>query len=195
MFYEGKVEAERICTSSMLEKVVATSDDRDSYNEFPSDWDFALIDTRPREEYEAGHINGAVNMPRDGAFLENILPDDKDKQLIFYGTECYDWMYEAKEAGYENLYLYDADIEGWKAGADYLTTTPQYVSELIAEESISNKDKPHYILIDTRGFGMYFESHIPTAQSMDHTNFEDKYLDYLPADKETEIITYCGGFF
>ena len=184
-----------IDTEELLELVPATSDDRDHYGEVPHDWDLALVDTRREEEFEAGHINGAINLPADGEFLPCPFPGDLDTKMIFYGDNPEEWAEMTKEDGYNNVYIYEAGIESWQAEGDYLTTTPQYVDSLIDEDYISDTNNPPYMIIDTRGFGMYLESHVPTAQSMAHTLFEDKYLDYMPPEKDMEIITYCGGFF
>jgi rhodanese-related sulfurtransferase len=44
-----------------------------------------LIDVRLLEEYQAGHIPGAVNIPAERISLEkNRLPKDKAAPLIFY---------------------------------------------------------------------------------------------------------------
>lgn len=45
----------------------------------------ALIDVRMPEEYQAGHIPGAVNIPADRMRADrNLLPRDKTTQLIIY---------------------------------------------------------------------------------------------------------------
>jgi len=44
-----------------------------------------LIDTRPHDEYQAGHIPGAMNIPADQMKIEAArLPKDKTTPLIFY---------------------------------------------------------------------------------------------------------------
>lgn len=45
----------------------------------------ALIDVRMPEEYQAGHIPGAINMPAERILADRkMLPRDKTTQLIFY---------------------------------------------------------------------------------------------------------------
>ena len=45
----------------------------------------ALIDVRMFEEYQTGHIPGAINIPAERMLAErNMLPKDKATQLIFY---------------------------------------------------------------------------------------------------------------
>ena len=60
---------EDLAVEELEDMVKATSNERESYDQYPTDWDFVLIDTRAEEEYNAGHINGAINMPAD-----EILP-------------------------------------------------------------------------------------------------------------------------
>jgi rhodanese-related sulfurtransferase len=46
---------------------------------------FVLIDARPAEEYQQGHIAGAINIPPDRMKTEaSVLPKDKATALIFY---------------------------------------------------------------------------------------------------------------
>jgi len=45
----------------------------------------ALIDVRMPEEYQAGHIPGAINIPADRMRSDrNLLPKDGTTQIIFY---------------------------------------------------------------------------------------------------------------
>ncbi len=186
---------ERITTSELLEKVESTSDERESYDEYPGDWEFVLVDNRSEEEYNQGHINGAINIPAEEEFTHELLPENLDKKLIFYGQDAHDCIAQAQEEGYENIKLYEPTLEAWRSESGYLATTPDYVSALLDEDYAGDAETEPYLIVDTRGFATYLESHVPTAQSMGHTIFEDKYLDALPSDKTVEIITYCGGFF
>jgi rhodanese-related sulfurtransferase len=45
----------------------------------------ALIDVRMPEEYQAGHIPGAINIPAERILADrNMLPKDRTTQLIVY---------------------------------------------------------------------------------------------------------------
>jgi rhodanese-related sulfurtransferase len=45
----------------------------------------ALIDVRMPEEYQTGHIPGAINIPADRMQEDrNLLPKDKSTQLVIY---------------------------------------------------------------------------------------------------------------
>ena len=44
-----------------------------------------LVDVRSPEEYQAGHISGAINIPAERIRGEaGLLPKDKTKPIIFY---------------------------------------------------------------------------------------------------------------
>lgn len=69
--------------------------------------DGLLVDVRSRQEYEEGHLRGAINIPL-GSIDENILGKiPKDKNIIIY---CQSGMRSKKaceildELGYEKIY-------------------------------------------------------------------------------------------
>lgn len=44
-----------------------------------------LIDVRTKEEFDAGHLEGAVNIPwEDTAALKQAIGDDKQRQVVLY---------------------------------------------------------------------------------------------------------------
>lgn len=78
--------------------------------------DVLFIDAREAEDFEAGHIKGAVNMPFYSDDYYSLLKDiKKDKPLVVYcgGTEC-DLSHllanELSELGYKNVYVF---FGGW----------------------------------------------------------------------------------
>lgn len=178
-----------------------TSSERTSYEQYPSDWTFVLVDSRPSVRFAEAHINGAINIP-DAQFAELawMLPDDKNKMLIFYcgGLDCHlspNSARKAKELGYTNVHVYQEGITFWKEAGNYLVTTAEYVATLISSDRINDTGKKSFLILDNRPYNVYFNSHIPTALPMDDKLFMEKYLAAMPVDKSTEIITYCGGFF
>ncbi|MBO8156928.1 MAG: metalloregulator ArsR/SmtB family transcription factor [Bacillaceae bacterium] len=79
--------------------------------------DYVLLDVRPKEEYEAGHIEGSVSIPIDE--LHDLLSKiPKCKQIIaycrgpycVYATEAVELL---KSEGY-NAYRLDAGVHEWK---------------------------------------------------------------------------------
>lgn len=173
---------------------------RKTYEQFPSEWDFVIVDSRPQTVFHEGHINGAINIP-DSQFdqFASLLPEDKNKLLIFYcgGVTCELSSNSAEKAiklGYKNIKVYQEGLPEWKKAGNYLAVTAPYVKGLIMDANVSRDDKPPFVILDARPYKIYFESHIPNAVFADDTLFAQKYIDIAPADKKTEIIVYCGGF-
>ncbi|WLR54063.1 rhodanese-like domain-containing protein [Mesobacillus subterraneus] len=173
---------------------------RKTYDQFPSEWDFVIVDSRPQAVFHEGHINGAINIP-DSQFdqFASLLPEDKNKLLIFYcgGVTCELSSSSAEKAiklGYKNIKVYQEGLPEWKKAGNYLAVTAPYVKELIMDANVSRDDKPPFVILDARPYKIYFESHIPNAVFADDTLFAQKYIGIAPADKKTEIIVYCGGF-
>lgn len=175
------------------------SQNRTKYEEYATDWDFVIVDSRPVGKYNEAHINGAINIP-DAQFEEfaNRLPEDKTIKLIFYcgGWTCPLSPASANKAialGYTDVLVYQEGTEGWFAAHNYFVTTPEYVATKITEDYMMNAAKPIKI-IDARPYASYFQAHIPMAYPIDDSIFS-QFSKSFPTDKSTEIIIYCGGFF
>ena len=173
---------------------------RKTYEQYPAEWDFVIVDSRPEAVFQEGHINGAINIP-DSQFdqFASLLPEDKNKLLIFYcgGVTCElssNSAEKAQKLGYTNIKVYQEGIPEWKKVGNYTTVTAPYIKGLIMDANVSRDDKPPFVIFDARPYKIFFESHIPNAIFADDTLFAQKYLGTAPADKSTEIIVYCGGF-
>jgi len=78
-----------------------------------------LLDVRTPEEFAAGHIAGAVNIPYDqvAAHLAEI---PKDKQVVVYcksGRRAGMAVETLSSNGYTKLGHLDGDMQGWTAAA------------------------------------------------------------------------------
>lgn len=70
--------------------------------------DFILLDVRTAEEYEEGHIEGAINIPlKDLAYdVENEIPE-KEETIYLYcrsGVRVLTAGHILMDLGYENIY-------------------------------------------------------------------------------------------
>lgn len=87
-----------------------------------------LLDVRTPEEFAAGHIAGAVNIPYDqvAAHLAEI---PKDKQVVVYcksGRRAGMAVETLSSNGYTKLGHLDGDMQGWTAaGRPVEETAPQ----------------------------------------------------------------------
>jgi len=189
-------------TTYVTNKITAFSatSSRKTYSEAPPEWDFVLVDARPKAVFNAGHINGSINIPdAEFAQLNQLLPADKEKEIIFYcgGLACplsANSARKAIELGYTNVKVYQEGTPAWAAAGNYSVVTEEYVKGLILESYVTRVDYPPFLILDIRPYNTYFEAHIPNAIQMDDTIFAEKYLGIVPADKATEIVLYCGGF-
>jgi rhodanese-related sulfurtransferase/predicted heme/steroid binding protein len=88
--------------------------------------DFLFVDVRRPDEYEAGHLPGAINIPYDD--LKNRKDEvPLDKPTVFYCTLS-SWRapYAANllaDAGYNNTYILDGGASGWNAGGQVIESS------------------------------------------------------------------------
>jgi rhodanese-related sulfurtransferase len=162
------------------------------YAQIPPRKDVAIIDSRPAaRRYDVGHIPSAVNIP-DTQFdkFKHLLPEDKNKLLIFYcgGLDCmlsHDSAKKAEALGYTNIKVYAEGEPEWVKQGLPLSVSTAYVKKLL-------DDKEKVVLIDARPKRVFDKGAIPGALNIPDSEFE-KHVDKLPADKATPLIYYCGG--
>lgn len=74
-----------------------------------------IIDVRSNQEYEEGHINGAINIPVYNIVNEiNKIERDKERVIILYcssGTRSKKAKTELEKLGYENVYNLKGGID------------------------------------------------------------------------------------
>jgi rhodanese-related sulfurtransferase len=162
------------------------------YAQIPPRKDVTIIDSRPAaRRYDVGHIPSAINIP-DTQFdkYKNLLPEDRNKLLIFYcgGLECmlsHDSARKAEALGYTNIKVYAEGEPEWVKQGLPLSVSTAYVKKLL-------DDKEKVVLIDARPKRVFDKGAIPGALNIPDSEF-DKHIDMLPADKATPLIYYCGG--
>jgi len=94
----------------------------------------AMIDVREHKEFAAGHVPGAINLPR-GVIEFNIWPyvgypekTDMNKRFYLYcktGSRVALAAESLQELGFTNLVVVDMQFEDWEA-ADYPVTEPEF---------------------------------------------------------------------
>jgi phage shock protein E len=91
--------------------------------------DIWLLDVRTPEEYAAGHIARAVNIPHDQLANRSAeLPADKRKEIAVYCRSgrrsqlALEWL---KAQGYERLLHVEGDMLGWQAAGQPLQSGSQ----------------------------------------------------------------------
>ena len=153
-----------------------------------------IIDSRPyRPKYVKGHIPTAVSIP-DTQFdqLKDKLPQDKNTLLIFYcgGYKCklsHKSARKAEKLGYKNVKVFAAGFPAWmKTPGTYAVVSVEYVARQLEVNKM--------LLVDSRPKKpKYDKGYIPSAISIPDSQFE-KLKGKLPADKDTLLVFYCGGY-
>lgn len=82
-----------------------------------------FLDSREPEEYEIGHIKGALNLPFD--WVDEYWPDvepllSTDAQIVIYcsGAECELSLFEGRylrELGYQNIFIFFGGWSEWES--------------------------------------------------------------------------------
>jgi rhodanese-related sulfurtransferase len=152
-----------------------------------------VIDARPSRKFDAGHIPGSINIP-DTSFakMTDKLPADKGTHLVFYcgGLKCplsHKSAFKAEKLGYTNISVYAQGEPVWTKDGNLISVSEKYVKKLIDK-------KAAYTLVDSRPKRKVKSTgSVPTAINIPDTFFK-KMTDQLPADKDQELIFFCGGF-
>lgn len=80
---------------------------------------FGLIDVRTPEEFESGHIEGAININyHDDGFVDALDKLDKSKTYFVYcrtGRRSSDAVGIMKRQGFKDVYRIDGDIVRWRS--------------------------------------------------------------------------------
>ncbi len=150
---------------------------------------YLVIDVRPEDEYNAGHVKWAINKLSDDIVagdLSGIDHLDKSFPII---TVCNTGNRSAKsaqalvDAGFTEVY----NAEGVK---DYEYETITQVGFLLAPElqEIANAGDDKYFIIDARKPEDFEKGHLKGAVNITRDEIQDR-LDEVPKDKT--VVAYC----
>lgn len=162
-----------------------------------------LVDVRSEEDFEAGHVKGAINIPintfREGAY--SSLPVSSEIIVMCYGDSC-EFSTEAAEilnkAGYTNVFDMTAGIAGWieadlpiieaQSGNESNTYKVGVITANDAVELLNNTEKNNTIFIlDVRSEAEYKKEHIDQSTNIPLARIEQDYNN-IPRGKQIMII-------
>ncbi|RYC97338.1 rhodanese-like domain-containing protein [Facklamia hominis] len=145
-----------------------------------------VIDVRDDDAYEKGHVKHAINIEADD--LEENLPrleNYKKMQVVVIAATKEDSAASAQlllDNGFEKVQNADGVDE-----FDYQLVT---FESILPDELMDEIDDDDVIFIDGRDEKDFNKSAIKGAHHVDSETPEAA-LEFLPEDKDTEIITYC----
>ena len=103
------------CSYNEVEsKMISVKDVNDIIENFENEEDTFIVDVRELNEYEEGHLNGAINIPTYDLYREASRKlTDKDAIIIAYctvGVRSENAINILRKMGYKNLYHLDGGI-------------------------------------------------------------------------------------
>ena len=144
-----------------------------------------VVDTRPAEQFAAGHIPGTINIPEDNSFT-NWAGWLLDYQTPFYliGSQAavqqavHDLIY----IGLDNLggYFDPSVVEAWPELQNYNVTTSAEVADQIAAGELT--------VVDVRNTSEWNEGHIPQARHLMLGYLPERVAE-VPTDKP--VLVHC----
>lgn len=148
-----------------------------------------VIDVRPVEDYNAGHVKYAINMPID-TFEENLskIEDLKDAEVI---TICNTGKKsgEAADILVNNGFTNVKNATGVK---DFEYTTMTKVTNVRGPEFLELAKSGDYTIIDARDAKDFEAGHLDGAINVLVDEFDAKYGE-LPTDKPFLVHCYSGN--
>lgn len=184
--------------------------------------DLIIVDVRQPEEYAEGHIEGAINIPiRDLAKNLDLLPDLDAPIVVVCGSAWRSpiGMTSLQLLGYTNVRSMSGGMRAWDedgfatvtepteaeagtapevdpdvlAAVDaQLSSLPQGFGGIKAEDlNVKLVEAPPAMLIDVRTPEEWAKGYIAGATHMPLQELMS-FVDDLPADKDAEIVIYCG---
>lgn len=149
--------------------------------------DYLVIDVRSADEYDAGHIKHAINIPLEQ--LESRLDEInayKDKNVVLYcntGNRSGKALDLLKQKGFNKL----SNADGVKQFSYELYK----FGNLNAEEFNKIANDPNVLIIDVREKKDYDAGHMKGAINIPDGEPVDNYKEVLEANKDKTIVTHC----
>ncbi|MEE4241345.1 MAG: rhodanese-like domain-containing protein [Desulfopila sp.] len=150
-----------------------------------------LIDARPNPKYLRGTIPSSISIPdtQIDKYIGQLDGVAKDKEILVF---CGGWGCEKSPIvaghlqglGYTNVKLYQAGEPEW-GSKNYLEVGLPVVESALEKDSA--------LLMDARPRPKYLGETIPGALYMNDVEL-DRLAGRFPADKNTAIIAFCGGY-
>ncbi|WP_298955733.1 rhodanese-like domain-containing protein [uncultured Campylobacter sp.] len=148
---------------------------------------YLVIDVRSADEYAAGHVKHAINIPLGE--LESRLDeinDYKDKNVVLYcntGNRSGKALDLLKQKGFNVLMnapgVKQYDYELYKVGS------------INAEGFLKIANEPNVLIIDVREKKDYDAGHMKGAINIPDGEPLENYKDVLEANKDKTMVTHC----
>ncbi len=181
--------------------------------------DIVILSVRKAEDYQKGHIPGAINIPFGKAMLNDLSALPKDKKIVVY---CYTGQTAGQAVASLRLLGYDAVSlnggagmpsnapQGWvNAGFELVTGTAEASVESVVKALVANMPDHIYkiaekefvdkvkageslVILDIRGAADYEKGHVKGAVNIPWGTAISDNLAKIPQDKDVFVYCYTG---
>jgi rhodanese-related sulfurtransferase len=161
---------------------------------------FLLVDVRPSQQFDSGHIEGAVNMP---AFSLRHRRFPADMLLVLYddglgSTEADEAASQLETGGHSNFRVLDGGLWSWDqkrfpaVRERGVTKTPlvTLITPEKLERLLGGGRSDAVTLIDIRSADKYREGRVPGAVNLEPTRLDGGLRD---VSKQNIVIVYDDG--
>lgn len=145
-----------------------------------------LVDTRPREEFSALHIEGSISVPDQPSFAARagwFVSPDYPVVLLARPERIEALVRRLVRVGLDNISGYVADVKS----AGLPTTSLRGVEVLEAQQRWSSDEAT---VLDVRQLNEYAEGHVPRATHISSGRLRSK-IDDVP--KNRPLLVMCAG--
>lgn len=193
----------------------------DAFKEILATGEAVVVDVRTPGEYEAGHIEGAINVPLD-TIAQNLDKFPTDKPVIVYcasGHRAGMATSALRALGYSNVRAHSPGWRGWTAAEEPVSTeavegesyeVPEIDPALVAavDEFLSNIPEGYFtigtvenleevmdagaVVVDVREPSEFEEGAITGAINIPIRTIGEN-LDQIPMDQP--VVVYCASGF
>ena len=148
-----------------------------------------LIDARPKEQFSAGFLEGALNIPNDNSFstwMGWFMNYEEYFVLVTASDEIEDLTRKLMRIGMDNIhgYITPEQLSDFEKGN---LESYQSLDKSMVEEKISKQDVQ---IIDIRGKSEYKEGHIEGAVNVFMGTMDE---NFDKVDKDKASIIYCNS--
>ncbi len=161
----------------------------------------AMLDTRPKDEFVAKHVQGAVHLPADNQLSNRIgfvLPTDVPLVLLISDESEYRQIaYSLARVGYENVLGYlENGIRSWEAfglpvtSGDIEDVKPSELRALMNNGTHSEESTP--VVVDVREPWEYQSGHVAGAKLIPLGELS-KRVEELDPEQPVAVICQTGS--
>ena len=152
--------------------------------------DVAVLDTRPRHAFFAGHLQGAIHADLDNEFTAiagSYVDEDTPVYLVVEDARVTEAVRALVRVGLDRVigYLTPQMLESFAGSAGSLARTKTIDMATMETMRVAGKGR----VLDVRGAGEFEADHVPGAIHIPHTRIAAKHNE-LP--KGVDLLVHCS---